>query len=109
VADRPDARPQLSTEPRYWYNPGLTSRESLLPGAVAIILTIIGTLLTALVVAREWDRGTMEALLATPAGRLEMLIGKIVPYFTLGMAAMGLSVGAAALLFRRPFPGSVGA
>jgi ABC-2 type transport system permease protein len=109
LADRPDARPQLSTEPRYWYNPGLTSRESLLPGAVAIILTIIGTLLTALVVAREWERGTMEALLATPAGRLEMLIGKIVPYFALGMAAMGLSVGASVWLFDLPFRGSVAA
>src|SRR5262249_36087492 len=107
LLDRPAARPQLSTQPRYWYNPGLTSRESLLPGAVAIILTIIGTLLTALVVAREWERGTMEALLATPVGRLEMLIGKIVPYFALGMAAMGLSVGASVWPFGLPFRGSV--
>ena len=109
LADRPAARPLLSTEARYWYNPGLTSRESLLPGAVAIVLTIIGTLLTALVVAREWERGTMEALLATPAGRLEFLLGKIVPYFALGMAAMGLSVGAAVWLFGLPFRGSAGA
>ena len=107
LVNRPAASPQLSTEPRYWYNPGLTSRESLLPGAVAIILTIIGTLLTALVVAREWERGTMEALLATPVGRLEMLVGKIVPYFALGMAAMGLSVGASVWLFGLPFRGSV--
>jgi len=109
LADRPAARPLLSTEPRYWYNPGLTSRESLLPGAVAIVLTIIGTLLTALVVAREWERGTMEALLATPAGRLEVLLGKILPYFALGMAAMGLSVGVAVWVFGLPFRGSVGA
>lgn len=109
LVDRPAARPLLSTQPRYWYNPGLTSRESLLPGAVAVVLTIIGTLLTALVVAREWERGTMEALLATPAGRLEVLLGKIVPYFALGMTAMGLSVGTAVWLFGLPFRGSVGA
>jgi ABC-2 type transport system permease protein len=107
LADRPAARPLLSTEPRYWYNPGLTSRESLLPGAVAVILTIIGTLLTALVVAREWERGTMEALLATPADRLELLAGKVIPYFTLGMAAMGVSVLSAVWLLGLPFRGSV--
>jgi ABC-2 type transport system permease protein len=107
LADRPAARALLSTEPRYWYNPGLTSQESLLPGAVAVILTIIGTLLTALVVAREWERGTMEALLATPAARLELLAVKVVPYFALGMAAMGLSVLAAVWLLGLPFRGSV--
>jgi ABC-2 type transport system permease protein len=109
LADRPAARPQLSTEPRFWYNPGLTSRESLLPGAVAIILTIIGTLLTALVVAREWERGTMEGLLATPVGRLELIAGKIVPYFLLGMAAMGIAVAASVWLFDMPFRGSIAA
>jgi ABC-2 type transport system permease protein len=109
LVDRPTARPLLSTEPRYWYNPALTSRESLLPGAVAVILTIIGTLLTALVIAREWERGTMEALLATPAARLELLAGKVIPYFTLGMAAMGLSVLSAVWLLGLPFRGSVGA
>ncbi len=107
LADRPAARQLLTTEPRYWYNPGLTSRESLLPGAVAVILTIIGTLLTALVVAREWERGTMEALLATPAVRLELLAGKVIPYFTLGMAAMSLSVLSAVWLLGLPFRGSV--
>src|SRR5262249_4666413 len=107
LADRPAARPLLSTEPRYWYNPGLTSRESLLPGAVAVILTIIGTLLTALVVAREWERGTMEALLATPAARVELLAGHIIPYFTVGMAAMGVSVLSAVWLLGLPFRGSV--
>jgi ABC-2 type transport system permease protein len=106
-AYRPKAQPLLSVEQRFWFNPGLTSRESLLPGAVAIVLTIIGTLLTALVVAREWERGTMEAMLATPVGRLEMLAGKIIPYFTLGMAAMFISVGASVWLFDMPFRGSI--
>lgn len=107
LADRPAARAQLGAEPRYWFNPELSSRSSLLPGAVAINLTLVGTLLTALVVAREWERGTMEALLATPARRLEVLLGKIVPYFCLGMAAMAISVGTAVWGFGVPFRGSV--
>ncbi len=78
-----------------------------LPGAVAIVLTLIGTLLTSLVVAREWERGTMEALLATPVGPGEMIIGKVVPYFVLGMGGMALSVSATVFLLGVPFHGSL--
>ncbi|HJZ59681.1 MAG TPA: ABC transporter permease, partial [Gemmataceae bacterium] len=107
LVDRPEARPLITLEPRYWFNPDVNSRDFLIPGAVAIVLTLIGTLLTALVVAREWERGTMEAVLATPASPREMLAGKIIPYFLLGMTAMGLSVAAAVFLFGVPFRGSV--
>jgi len=93
--------------PRVWFNPELASRNSLVPGAVAIIMAIIGTLLTALVVAREWERGTMEALLATPVGVAELIIGKLVPYFVLGMAAMLGSVAVSVFLFGLPFRGSL--
>ena len=96
-------------EPRIWFNPEVNSRNFLVPGAVAIIMTLIGTLLTALVVAREWERGTMEALMATPLGRAEFLLGKLIPYFVLGMTAMGLSVSVAVVFFDVPFRGSVGA
>ena len=109
LVDRPAARAMLTAQPRYWFNASLNSRESLLPGGVAINLTLIGTLLTALVVAREWERGTMESLLATPTRRWEMLAGKIVPYFVLGMVAMAISVSAAVWLFGVPFRGSIGA
>jgi ABC-2 type transport system permease protein len=109
LAVRPAARPLVVAEPRVWFNPEVNSRNFLVPGAVAIIMTLIGTLLTALVVAREWERGTMEALLATPIGVLEFLLGKLVPYFVLGMAAMGLSVAVAVVFFGVPFRGSVGA
>ncbi len=78
-----------------------------MPGSIAIILTTIGALLTALVVAREWERGTMEALLATPVGILELLIGKLVPYFLLGLGSMALAVITAVLLFGVPFRGSL--
>ncbi len=108
LAVRPAAAPAITAQPRFWFNPEISSRNFLVPGSVAIIMTLIGTLLTALVVAREWERGTMEALLATPIGPAEFLLGKLIPYFVLGMAAMGLSAAAAVLLFGVPFRGSVG-
>ncbi len=77
----------VSLEPRFWFNIGINSRHFLIPGAIAIIVTLIGTLLTALVVAREWERGTMEALMSTPASIVEILLGKLLPYFVLGLAA----------------------
>ncbi len=96
-------------EQRLWFNPELTSRYFLVPGSVAIVMSLIGTMLTALVVAREWERGTMEALMATPVSSVELLIGKVVPYFGLGMASMGLCTAAAVFIFDVPFRGSVGA
>jgi len=71
----------INVEPRYWYNEQLESRFFLLSGSLAIIMTLIGSLLTALVVAREWERGTMEALMSTPVTISELVIGKVVPYF----------------------------
>ena len=96
----------VKLEPRYWFNPELESRRSLVPGAIAIVMTIIGTMLTALVVAREWERGTMEAVLSTPASVVEILVGKLLPYFVLGMSA---TLGAAVLaifVFGVPLHGS---
>ncbi len=69
-------------------------------------MTLIGALLTALVVAREWERGTMEALLVTPVSTTELLLGKLIPYFLLGMGGMTLSVIMAIGLFGVPFRGS---
>jgi ABC-2 type transport system permease protein len=109
LAVRPASAPLVVAEPRVWFNPEVNSRNFLVPGAVAIIMTLIGTLLTALVVAREWERGTMEALMATPLGRAEFLLGKLIPYFVLGMVAMGLSVAVAVVFFNVPFRGSVAA
>lgn len=99
----------VALEPRYWFNAELESRRSLVPGAIAIVMTIIGTMLTALVVAREWERGTMEAVLSTPASVVEILIGKLLPYFALGMLS---TLGAAALavfVFDVPLRGSLAA
>lgn len=96
----------LTGEPRVWFNPEVRSRNFLVPGLIAIIMTLIGTLLTALVVAREWERGTMEALMTTPVTVLELLIGKLTPYFLLGMGGMALSVAMAVFVFDVPLRGS---
>jgi ABC-2 type transport system permease protein len=97
----------IAPEPRVWFNPELESRRFLVPGSIALILMMIGSLLTALVVAREWERGTIEALLATPASVPEFLIGKVVPNFILGFIAMGVSAGFAFAIFHVPLRGSV--
>jgi ABC-2 type transport system permease protein len=96
-------------EPRYWFNAELESRRSLVPGAIAIVMTIIGTMLTALVVAREWERGTMEAVLSTPASVAEILIGKLLPYFALGMLSTLAATALAVFVFDVPMRGSLAA
>jgi ABC-2 type transport system permease protein len=97
----------LQVTARYRYNPEKESRNFLLPGLVAIIMTLIGTMLTALVVAREWERGTMEAMMATPLSVFELLLGKLIPYYLLGMAALAVTTTIAIWLFGVPFRGSV--
>ncbi|WP_423822270.1 ABC transporter permease [Salinisphaera sp. SPP-AMP-43] len=96
----------ITLVPRFWFNPEIDSRRALIPGAIAIVMTIIGTLLTALVVAREWERGTMEAILSTPASVAEILLGKLLPYFGLGMAATIGATGLAVWVFDVPLRGS---
>jgi len=94
------------SESRMWFNSELTSRYFLVPGSIAIVMALVGTLLTALVVAREWERGTMEAMMATPVSSVELLLGKVVPYFVLGLGSMTLCTVIAVFLFHVPFRGS---
>jgi ABC-2 type transport system permease protein len=96
----------VQIEHRVWYNPDLRSRNFLVPGLVVVIMTLIGAMLTAMVMAREWERGTMEALLVTPVAAGEILVGKLVPYFVLGIGGMLLSVAMARWLFGVPLVGS---
>lgn len=96
----------VEVQPRIWFNPELRSRNYLVPGLVAINMTLVGALLTALVMAREWERGTLEALMVTPVTLRELLIGKILPYFVLGMGGMGISVAMAIWQFGVPLRGS---
>ncbi len=96
----------VDLQARVWFNSELRSRNYLVPGLVAIIMTLIGALLTALVMAREWERGTMEALMVTPAGMSEVLLGKLAAYFILGTGGMLLTVGLSVWLFEVPLRGS---
>src|SRR5216683_6376912 len=83
------------------------SRHFLVPGLIVMIMTLIGALLTAMVMAREWERGTLEALFVTPVRADEILLGKTVPYFALGMVGLALCLLSAKFLFHVPFRGSV--
>ena len=97
----------LTLQQRVWFNPAIKSRDFLVPGLIAVIMTLIGALLTAMVVAREWERGTMEALMVTPVHIHEIILGKLVPYFILGMGGMLLTVAVAEWIFIVPLRGSL--
>ena len=102
-----DTPSSIDVEGRVWFNSSLESKNYLVPGSIAIVLTMIGTLLTALVVAREWERGTMEALMSTPVRIQELVLGKLIPYFCLGFGSMVFCTLVAVLIFRVPLRGSL--
>jgi ABC-2 type transport system permease protein len=97
----------VSVQQRVWFNPAIRSRDYLIPGLIAVNMTLAGALLTAMVIAREWERGTMEALMVTRVTIREILIAKLIPYFVLGMGGMAASVAIAVWLFAVPLHGSL--
>jgi ABC-2 type transport system permease protein len=101
------ARGPVVVRSRLWFNEANESRYFLVPGLIVLIMTLIGALLTALVMAREWERGTLEALFVTPVRTGEILLGKTVPYFLLGLIGFVLCLAAAKFLFEVPFRGSM--
>ncbi|MFI4962648.1 MAG: ATP-binding cassette domain-containing protein [Legionellales bacterium] len=98
----------INIENRYWFNPAAISRYFLVPGSIALIMTVIGAMLTSLVIAREWENGTMEALLSTPITRIEFLGSKLMPYYLLGIISMNVCTFTAVFIMEIPFHGSVG-
>ncbi len=98
--------PGVRMEPRFWFNQELLSHNFIIPGSIAIIMTLIGTLLTSFVVSREWERGTMEALLATPVTIGEIILSKVLAYFIMGMGSMVLCTFVAITIYEVPFRGS---
>ncbi len=92
---------------RLWFNEADDSHYFLVPGLIVLIMTLIGAFLTALVMAREWERGTLEALFVTPVRSGEIVVSKMIPYFALGMIGLGLCILSAKFLFDVPFRGSV--
>ena len=101
------AAPAVVLQPRAWFNPVNESRNYLVPGLIALIMTLTGTLLTALVIAREWERGTMEAILATPLRTREFLLGKTLPYLGLGLLGLAMAIACGVWLFDVPLRGSL--
>ena len=98
--------PVVTVEPRVWYNPTLESRNMIVPGLIAVIMSIIAALLTALTIAREWERGTMEQLISTPVHRLEVVLGKLLPYVAIGLIDVTVILLAGLYLFDVPFRGN---
>jgi ABC-2 type transport system permease protein len=97
----------IDLQARYWFNPELRSANAIVPGIIAMVMTMTGTLLTALIVAREWERGTMESMLASPAKMVEIIAAKLGTYFVLGIGSMALSVVLAITVFGLPFRGGL--
>ena len=94
-------------EQRMWFNSANTSTWYLVPGLIVLIMTLVGAFLTSLVVAREWERGTLEALFVTPVRPLEILLAKLIPYFVVGMIGFAMCMVAARFLFHVPMEGSM--
>jgi ABC-2 type transport system permease protein len=97
----------MELRPRVWFNADLKSRNFIIPGLIAVIMGLIAALLTSLTIAREWERGTMEQLISTPVKTPEIILGKLVPYFGIGMLDVLIAVLMAVFLFAVPLRGSV--
>ncbi len=102
------AAPPISVEVRTWYNEDLESRNFIVPGVVALVMALVGALLSSLTIAREWERGTMEQLVSTPVTAREIMLGKLLPYFAIGLVDAALCVGVGIGWFGVPFRGTVG-
>jgi ABC-2 type transport system permease protein len=100
--------PLLDLRARVWFNPDLESRNYIIPGIIAVVMGLIAALLTSLTVAREWERGTMEQLISTPVKPVEVICGKLLPYFVIGMIDVLIALLMALFLFHVPLRGSVG-
>jgi ABC-2 type transport system permease protein len=97
--------PPLVVQSRVWYNEELKSRIMIVPGLIPVIMMIIAAMLTSLTIAREWERGTMEQLASTPVSRLELVLGKLLPYLVIGIIDLILSTMLGILMFGVPFRG----
>jgi ABC-2 type transport system permease protein len=97
--------PSVDFQARTWFNEDLESMANLVPGIVALVMAVVGAFLTSLTIAREWERGTMEQLISTPVGRLEIQIGKLAPYFLIGIADTAICAAVSLWWFAVPFRG----
>ena len=103
----PHAPGYVTTESRLWFNDANTSTWFFIPGLIMLIMTIVGVFLTAVVMAREWERGTFESLFVTPVQAAELILAKMIPYFCVAMAGMILCLLAGRFLYELPLRGSL--
>jgi len=99
--------PAIDLRARVWFNADLESKNYIIPGIIAVIMGLIAALLTSLTIAREWERGTMEQLISTPVRPAELVLGKLLPYFAIGMLDLIIALVMALCLFDVPLRGSV--
>ena len=99
--------PLIQGDTRFWYNQDINSHHFILPGSLAITMNLIGMLLTALVISREWERGTIEALFATKITKMNFVISKYVPYFILGILSFLFNIFLCIVVFQIPFRGNL--
>ena len=99
--------PTLELRPRVWFNTDMVSRNFIFPGLIAVVMMIMAAILTSLCIAREWETGTMEQLMATPLTATELIFGKLVPYFCIGVLDLILCVGVGEFVFDVPLRGSL--
>ena len=99
--------PPLNVQSRVWYNEDLESRNFIIPGIVALIMALVGAQLTSLTISREWERGTMELLVSTPVTPMEVMLGKLVPYFCIGLLDAAICLCFAVFWFDVPFRGTL--
>jgi ABC-2 type transport system permease protein len=97
----------MTVQSRVWFNEDLESRNFVIPGVVAMVLALVGAQLTSLTISREWERGTMESLISTPTTPMELLVGKITPYFVIGMVDAAFCLTLAVFWFEVPFRGAL--
>lgn len=101
------AAPLVDVRPRVWFNSDMASKNYIFPGLIAVIMMVISALLTSLTIAREWETGTMEQLIATPLTGPELILGKLLPYFAIGLLDLILAVLVGTFMFAIPLHGSL--
>lgn len=103
-----DMKQPVELVQRSWYNPDLRSQNVLVPGIIALVMIVVAAMLTSVTIAREWETGTMEQLISTPLRGTELIIGKVIPYFIIGMADVTIAVAMGTWIFKVPVVGNAG-